>query len=70
MMLRLQKVKEENSTLTTLYTYQTLCRCKCEYTSYVLLKGYVEGLDEFRGKLAESKKGFDYSKFPVSGLKR
>lgn len=38
--------------------------------SYVLLKGYVEGLDDFREISRKQAKGFDYSKFPVSGLKK
>lgn len=55
-----------------IYSIKRFADSNVNNLSYVLLQGFVEGLDEFREKSKEAKKTgqFDYDKHQVSGLKK
>ena len=53
-----------------IYSIKRFADANVNTLSYVLLKGYVEGLDAFRAETRKKTASLDYSKMPVSGLKK
>ncbi len=53
-----------------IYTIQRFADANVNIKSWVLLAGFVEGLDEFREKTREIGKDIDYAQHPVSGLRK
>lgn len=53
-----------------IYSIQRFADANVNNKSWVLLQGYVEGLDAFREKTRELGEDIDYDEHPVSGLRR
>jgi oligopeptide transport system substrate-binding protein len=53
-----------------LYSIQRFADANVNIKSWVLLAGYIEGLDAFREKTREIDENLDYSQYPVSGLRK
>ncbi len=53
-----------------IYSVKRFADVNVNKLSYVLMKGYVEGLDEFREETRKAGKKTDYDKLSVSGLKK
>ena len=53
-----------------IYSIKRFADANVNNKSWVLLQGYVDGLDEFREKTRELTEGVDYDAYPVSGLRR
>ena len=53
-----------------IYSIQRFADANVNIKSWVLLAGYIEGLDAFREKTRELGKGADYAQHPVSGIRK